>query len=172
MPSLFIIQIWRGCNTHGCLENGPIFLQDWHHPTQRIPKPLLPNFYPPDGHGLEVARLTFAAIDCVVSTTSKKHPYFPCFNLHPYKPHTHSELISPTPGLIQTRVRNVKWSSHINRYFFSLLYQFSSTWYILLRQKEDMCFDPSGIIAYAKFAYGGMAAWTISTPKMQGFLTG
>ena len=55
-------------------------------------------------------------IDC---TTSKKHPYFPCFNLHPYKPHTHSELIFP-PGLIQTRVRNVKWSSCINRYFFSL----------------------------------------------------
>ena len=32
---------------------------------------------------------------CTDSTTSKKHPYFPRFNLHPYKPHTHSELISP-----------------------------------------------------------------------------
>ena len=59
---------------------------------------------------------TCSRADC---TTSKKHPYFLRFNLHPYKPHTRSELIFP-PGLIQTRVRNVKWSSHINRYFFSL----------------------------------------------------
>lgn len=29
-----------------------------------------------------------------------------------------------------------------------------------------------GIISHARFSYGGMAAWTISTPKTQAFLLG
>ncbi|KAG6902926.1 hypothetical protein C0995_009317 [Termitomyces sp. Mi166 len=35
-----------------------------------------------------------------------------------------------------------------------------------------MRIDEEGIIGHAKFAYGGMAAWTISVPKTQAFVTG
>ncbi|KAF5376099.1 hypothetical protein D9615_007759 [Tricholomella constricta] len=35
-----------------------------------------------------------------------------------------------------------------------------------------MLVDEDGIIARARFAYGGMAAWTVSTPKTQAFVIG
>ena len=51
------------------------------------------------------------------TTTPKKHPYFPRFNLRPYKPHARSELIFP-PALSKHTYKPLTFGSSSERMWF------------------------------------------------------